>query len=268
MQSTEIQSQIDALRRRYSDIYTVISPPRCASTAFSRVFWEHPQVGWYSHEPFEVTYYQGAPLRKAVKKLEQPLPLDKIRLNCGNGRALLVKEMPYQVGEHFPLLASLATSSLIFLIRDPRLSIASRMRKKEAVGDDPVFPLVESGWQLLKSQIGYCRQREIPHLIVDAGDFRNRPVEVFGRVFKQLGLEFKSRMLNWRACRDVDLDNLEGRHRHLYERVLGSTGMAPEEEPIPPLESFPGKGGFRDHVAKSLGIYRMLRRRRLARAVP
>ena len=265
MQDRELPSDLAAIRERYSSIYAIISPPRCGSTAFSRVFWEHPELRYYCHEPFEVAYYDGAPLSAVVRKLEQPLHLDGVKLNAGSGggEALLVKEMPYQVGRHFPLLSSLATGPLIFLIRDPRLSIASRMGKKQEVGDDPVFPLVESGWQLLASQIRYCRQRGIGHIVVDAKEFRNQPSEVFARVFGELGLDFQAGMLNWRSCAGVNLDNLQGRHRHLYERVLASTGIEAEKKSIPPLEWFPKTRGFRDHVAESLKIYRELRRQSL-----
>lgn len=258
-------SQFAAIRERYSAVIAIVSPPRCCSTVFSRVLWEHPFVRYYSHEPFEITYYDGASLDEVILKLESPLDLDRIKFKAGSteGEGLVIKEMPYQVGSNFPLLASLATAPLIFLIRDPRLSIASRMGKKQEVGDDPVFPLVESGWELLRSQIRYCRQRGIRRIVVDSKEFLNQPAEIFSRIFEELGLPFQTGMLNWRSCVDVDLDNLGGRHRHLYERVLTSTGIESEEEAIHPLEWFPKTRGFRDHVADCLEIYQELRRQSL-----
>ena len=51
----------------------IVAPPRSASTAFSRVFWEQGSVAYYCHEPFEVTYFDEAPLGEVVAKLEAPL---------------------------------------------------------------------------------------------------------------------------------------------------------------------------------------------------
>ena len=41
----ELPEEFQALREQFPDIYTVVSPPRCASTAFGRVFWENPNIG-------------------------------------------------------------------------------------------------------------------------------------------------------------------------------------------------------------------------------
>lgn len=257
MQALELTPALRAIRDRHSEIYAIVSPPRCSSTAFARVFWEHPTVRFYRHEPFEVTYYEGRDLTDVVAKLEAPLDLDSLKATRGDehARALVIKEMPYQVGVRFPLLAALATKPLVFLMRDPRLSIASRMEKKREVGDDPIFPAIESGWELLRKQVNWCRAGSIPHLLVDSTDFRNRPLEVFPRLFEQFGLEFSPAMLEWQPCPDLELDNLGGRHRHLYGAVLQSTAIKPEEAVIPPLESFPEEQGWRDHVLRCLEIY-------------
>ena len=248
------------VRDRHARIYAIVSPPRCSSTAFARVFWEHPSVRFYRHEPFEVTYYEGRGLEAVVDKLEAPLDLNTLKATRGDehARALVIKEMPYQVGERFPLLAALATKPLVFLMRDPRLNIASRMAKKREVGDNPVFPSIESGWELLREQIEWCRAGSVPHVIVDSTDFRNQPLEVFPRLFERFGLEFSPAMLDWQPCPELELDNLGGRHRHLYGAVLESAGIKPDEMPIPPLESFPEDDGWRDHVVHCLEIYREL----------
>ena len=250
----------DAIARacsRYSDIYVIVSPPRCSSTAFARMFWEQPSVRYYCHEPFEVTYYMGEGLEAVAAQLESPLDLERLKSFSNNGdcRALVIKEMPYQVGDRFPLLAAMTRNPIVFLMRDPRLSIASRMRKKSQVGDDPIFPEIESGWELWRSQLEWCRNHDTPHLLVDSGDFRTYPESVFPQVFERLGLPFVASMLRWRPCPQVDLDNLGGSHRHLYREVLTSDGIKPDETPIPPLDSFPETDGWRDHVARCLAIY-------------
>jgi hypothetical protein len=167
--------------------------------------------------------------------------------------------MPYQVGKYFPMLVETAVKPIIFLIRDPRLNIASRIEKKEMVGDSYNFPLIETGWELIAQQISYCRSHNIPHMIVDSTDFRNHPTAVFRQIFGRLGLPFSEEILTWNPT-DVEIDNLDGEHRHLYERVLSSKGLQPATEFIPTLDMFPDDNKFRRHLRESIDIYRLLRR--------
>lgn len=243
----------------YSQVFVVLSPPRCGSTAFARMLWEHDLVRYYSHEPFELAYFDGAGLDTVADLLARPLDLCENYKERALGEGLVIKEMPYQVGARYGLLLSLATAPVVFLLRDPRLSIESRMRKRREVGEDPLYPLIESGWELLRGQIEHCRERSIPYLIVDSADFRARPQAVFPQVFERLGLSYSADILAWRSGGGIDLDNLDGRHRHLYRRVLRSRGIEPPVEDVPPLESFPEEGGWRDHVEWCMGVYEALR---------
>lgn len=131
---------------------------------------------------------------------------------------------------------------------------------KRLVGDNPLFPLVESGWELIQRQVRWCQMNEIDHVIVDSMDYRNQPAVIFEQLFARFQLPFSNRMLSWKPMADVDIDNLDGRHRHLYERVMGSAGIQPATEPIPELKSFPVDKGFREHVSQCIGIYEQLRR--------
>jgi hypothetical protein len=196
----------------------------------------------------------------AVDNIRNPLDLGDIKSTSRGklGRSLVIKEMPYQVGEHFPSLISLTRHPVIFLTRDPRLNISSRIAKKTEVGDNPLFPQVETGWELITSQIKYCKERDIPYLIVEARDFRNNPKDIFSQVFSKMGLPFHSSMLSWDSRPDVDIDNLGGDHHHLYQEVLSSTGMLPDTEAIPSLNSFPKENGYQDHVLACLKIYERL----------
>ena len=245
---------------RYDKIYVIVSPPRCSSTAFARVFWEQPSIGYYSHEPFEVTYYKNLDLSHVVNKLENPLVLKRLKnhKNSDLGEGLVIKEMSFQVGKNFALLAALTQEPIIFMLRDPRLNIASRMAKKQEQGDNPIFPFQESGWEFLLDQIEYCQQKNLPYIVVDATDFRNNPKVIFKQVFAKLKLPFDREMLSWRSCENVEIDNLDGQQSHWYERVLTSTNIQPATETIPAIDSFPTTGGFRDRVLQYLDIYKML----------
>ena len=271
-ESPVLPRQLAGIAKRHPRVHVIVAPPRSRSTALARVFWERPEVRYYCHEPFEVTYYRDEGLEEVAGKLADPLDLEQIKsLGRASGAdELVIKEMPYQVGSRFPVLAALATQPLVFLLRDPRLTIASRMAKKREGGESQFFPEIESGWTLLRSQIDWCRDQDIPHVLIDASDFRGQASEVLPLLFDRLGLTFDDDMLKWKACPDVDLDNLGGRHRHLYRRVLSSTGILAEESEPPPVASFPKPNGWREHVARCLEIYRGLadREERVALAVP
>ncbi|HXE44239.1 MAG TPA: hypothetical protein VN635_03480, partial [Conexibacter sp.] len=126
-----LRRRVTSIRARHSEVLVVLAPPRTASTALARILWNHTRVGWYSHEPFEPTYYRDAPAEQAFDLLDGPAPIAELnpsRAGGPSGTDLVVKEMTFQVGDAFPLLAALATRPIVVLIRDPRLTIASRMK--------------------------------------------------------------------------------------------------------------------------------------------
>ena len=256
-----LADQFLKIKQAYSEIFVIVAPPRSSSTALSRAFWEQPSVRYYAHEPFEIVYYQHREIGEVLPRLRTPLDLRKVKRHPGDGRGrdLVIKEMPYQVGDYFKYLISLTRRPVIFLIRDPRLNISSRMRKKIEVGDSPLFPLIESGWVLLDAQIEYCRRNGLPFMLIDSGDFRRYPELVFEKFFKAIGLPFSPEYLKWHALPGFDLDNLEGSHTHLYTGVLESEGVTADTDPLPELTYFPESGGFRDHVIECLAIYHRLR---------
>lgn len=237
----------------YDEVFVVVSPPRCGSTAFARVLWRNPRIGYYSHEPFEVTYFDDESLDAVAAKLRAPIDLAAVT-GAEHGAGLLIKEMPYQVGEHFTGLMTLATRPLVFLARDPRLSIASRIRKKRLAGADPDFPKIETGWQLLAAQVRLARDAGVDYVVVDATDFRTHPESVFAQVAAALDVPWGPQMLKWKPRIGLPIDNLGGRHDHLYRRVLASTGIEPPTEEVPDLAWFP-QGSWRRHVRECLGIY-------------
>ncbi|MCP5070685.1 MAG: hypothetical protein GY946_29330, partial [bacterium] len=159
---------MNRVKERHDRIVVIISPARCGSTPLSRVFWEHPALRYYSHEPFEVTYFDGEPYEVAVEKLESAI--DLLPLKSGEqaelGNGLVVKEMPYQVGDRAPDLISLSTGPVVFLLRDPLLAVHSRYRKKREVNADGVSPGVETGFVPPSAQTAHCKQHGIPYLVV------------------------------------------------------------------------------------------------------
>ena len=246
------------LRERHGEVYVLIGPPRTASTAVSRILWNHPTVGWYAHEPFEPTWYQGAGVERAEELLDAPDAVGALG-GRGAGRALVVKEMTFQVGDAFPLLAELATRPLVFLIRDPRLTIASRMEVLRRSGRPEVFPLRESGWEDLARQLAYARREQISHVVVDSSDLRARPDAVVPALLERLGLSFAPDLLAWRASEASGLSAVSGAEDPFYQRVLDSQGIEPPAERIPDLTEFPSDGDFRQHVSECVTQYEELR---------
>jgi hypothetical protein len=250
------------LRERHGEIYAIVAPPRTASTALARILWNHEAVGFYSHEPFEATWYEGAGPESAAELLTAPEPVDRLapaRPGRGVGRALVVKEMTFQVGDAFPLLAGLATRPIVFLIREPRLCIASRMRVLEASGRPQVFPLRESGWDDLRRQLEHVRREGIEHVVVDSGDLRADPDAVAPPLLERLGLSWTPSLLSWGASEATGLSSVSGPDDPFYRQVLESRGLEPDTERAPELDEVPAQDGFRDHVAACVEQYEALR---------
>jgi hypothetical protein len=249
----------EQLRERHGEVYAIVAPPRTASTALARILWNHERVGFYSHEPFEATWYEGVGVERAAELLDAPERVADLG-GRGAGRALVVKEMTFQVGDAFPLLAALATRPIVFVIRDPRLTIASRMKVLRRSGRPAAFPLRESGWEDLARQLAHVQRERIEHLIVDSGDLRRAPEAVVPPLLERLGLTSAPDLLRWESSRATGLSSVSGAEDPFYQRVLDSRGLEPPAERIPALAEFPAEGGFRQHVAKCVAQYEELRR--------
>ncbi len=254
----EIISFAERLRNKHKKIIVILSPPRCASTALARFFWHQPDFRYYAHEPYETVYYEGDTSDTAQGHLLNPIDLVEMYSSQPKGNGLIIKEMPYQVSQYFSDLISLATLPLIFLIRDPRLNIKSRIDKRIQAKQSIDFPFIETGWELINWQIEQCVIRGVDFVIVEASEMRNNPNEIFSNLSHKLKLPFSPEMLRWQQALQINLDNLNSKHSHLYERVLSSIGIEPAIEPIPNIETFSTESGLRNHVLEALNIYNKL----------
>ncbi len=241
--------------KRYRDVYIIVAPPRSSSTALARAFSRSPSIDYYCHEPFDKCYHYSGDYDSVLEALEKPLVVTDGRPGPALESGLLIKEMTFQVGSDFPTLASLTAHPIVFIIRDPRLCISSRMRKLQKSGDDPLFPAVESGWADLARQIRFCDEMRIRYLVVDSADFRSNPAEIFPSLFRCVGLSFSTEYLSWEPMGDAALGALGDRQRHWYRRILDSTGIECDTDPIPPFDFFPDTNGFRGHVEFCHDVY-------------
>jgi hypothetical protein len=114
------------LRRRHHNVILILAPPRTGSTALARALWMHPAVGWYVHEPFDTFHHRGCASAWA-DALIHPHATADLDPAARGGHALLVKEMSFQPGAMLPaVLEQLPTETVILLVADPRVSVASR----------------------------------------------------------------------------------------------------------------------------------------------
>jgi hypothetical protein len=248
---TLARSDIDEVCREYDGVHLIISPPRTSSTALARVFLEHRSVGAYCHEPFDRHYHHREGLESVFHSLSDPL-------RKGSGRRLVIKEMTFQLGKHLRELRWITGYPIVFLIRDPRLSIASRMAKRVEGGQDAEFKAIESGWDDLSEQVSFCDMAEVPYIILDSTDLRNDPQSTLSRLLPRFELEFRPEMLNWTPLNVERFGRLSGTQDHWYRRVLESKALEPAVEKVPDLESF--SDAMRDQVERALELYLALRR--------
>lgn len=238
------------VREDYEDIFIILAPPRSSSTALARVFWEQPSVGYYLHEPFDLTYHKDAGLDEVLAAFHNPIELGD------SGKGLVIKEMTFQVGDYFRFLVELTRNPIVFIISDPRSSSWSRMMKRRQGGQDSVFPEKESGWDDLQRQILDCKTSGVPYSLLDSTSFRNRPESVLPELFEKLGLPYSSEMLHWDQRGDLNLGNLGDEQKHWYQRVLESTELQPSKSTPPSIDVFPEE--LRPGLEKSLSTYQRI----------
>lgn len=244
---------LQEIKDKYQDIYIILSPPRCSSTAFSRVFWEHPAIGYYCHEPFDAVYHKRFSLEYALNTINYPMNLTKVKESSIVGTNLVVKAMTFQVGKYFNLLINLTKKPIIFLIRDPRLSILSRVKMLKQGRNDSDFPITEAGWIDLNYQINHCQESNVPFLIVDSQDFRGYPEIVFQEVFHKLEIPFSKSMLSWKDAGNINLGNLGDAQKHWYYKALSSINMKPENDITLEVDLLSKQ--MKDHISACLEIY-------------
>jgi hypothetical protein len=255
MSSTQARDSLrSSLRARFEPIAVILSPPRCGSTVLGWSLWHHPVFRGYLHEPYDRVYYDGElPSSRAV--------LDSVLERArtpGSGRGLVIKEMTFQVADRAPELVEAATMPVIFLIRDPRLSVSSRMCCREDGGEVASFSEREAGWQDLVATREDLRRVGRDYVVLDISDVRRDPAAVLAVLCERLGLVPDSRMLSWQPSSGLRLGRLDGRQDDWYRRVLASTGFQRPNETVPDQEYFRARRML-DVVMACLPLYRQAR---------
>jgi hypothetical protein len=183
---------------------------------------------------------------------------------------LLIKEMSFQLSTNqLDLVTGIATGPLIFVMCDPRLSTASRLRIVRELYGAETFPPFESGWQSLHGQLEFCRQRDILYALVDSDDLRADPAGMTDALMTATGFPPEARLDAWSPRPGLQLCSpevgalmSEARRTDdpFYRKVLGSTGIQPRGHVDWERENaLISAAGLSDDVEKWLRCYQEMR---------
>ena len=278
MKPARREEALESLEKFLSNVrpLLLVSPPRSASTALARSLLNHSQVGPYIHEPCDLYCHRSAPVSSILERLEAGLTTT----------SLLIKEMTFQLGtgEVGDCFLRNAQGPLVFLIREPALTIESRLRvvlgdlsrledtpdsKRELIQQaveardyssldeivtDSIFPLHYTGWTDLAIQLKRCREQQIDYRIVKASDFRSRPEACLRELCSGWQLRFEENMLDWSSRDGLALGGL-GEQGAWYHRVTQSAGVEPETEVAISRDQLPAR--FSEHLPLAANVYAM-----------
>ncbi|MEM8961574.1 MAG: hypothetical protein AAGD38_08860 [Acidobacteriota bacterium] len=256
--------------------YLILAPPRSGSTALARALLGHAEIGPYIHEPWDRYAHKGGGVESILERLGEH------RDRTG----ILIKEMTFQLGDGpvGRVLLETARPPFVVLIRDPRRTLESRIRRvlRDLVREDrlnaddrarvdtaieasdfstlddvltpEVFPERFTGWADLDKQIASCRQ-ELDFVVVRAETFRADPRSVLEPLCQRWELEVEPGMLDWGSSSSIDVGALP-EQAAWYRQVLASTRVRPEDAPIRSREAFPVR--FREPLDHAVVLYENL----------
>ncbi|MFE0116820.1 hypothetical protein ACFWZA_01840 [[Kitasatospora] papulosa] len=236
----------------------VLSPPRSCSTLIARMLWQHPALTRYAMEPFDAVGTGEVSSEDALRAAATGRPLSALvdGKECGSmGDGLLIKEITYQADPYFEALLGLTARPVLFAMRDPRMTVRSRMRKFREGGLPAIFPTEETGWRALHRQVGVCASRGIPYALVDGTLLQSDPARMAPLVFQTLNLDFSESLLSWQPVTAAEFGVGQGAHDYFFDQAMDSRGIDPPRDETPDLESFPLEGGLRAHVRECLQWY-------------
>ncbi len=201
--------------------------PRSMSTAIERIMRERGDCTVF-HEPFLADYY----LHRAIRKMPMldddtgmPQDYESVRamlLQAGKTAPIFFKDMSYYVVPRIFEDAEFAGRLCnVFLIRDPRRSIASYYKL------DPGLTLPEIGieaqWQ------HFCFLRDAfgePPMVIEAEAVAADPKSVIGRLWDFAGLSFVPEAFEWNAAKVPEgWEYVQGWHRD----AVASTGIRKDD---------------------------------------
>ena len=227
------------------------SHPRSMSTSVERSFRERGDCQCH-HEPFMYYHYlvkTGAPYPGFDHEDDRPRELMDIAAmvtapphtspqnsphasshsshkgQTGDHDYVFFKDMSYYIADELDqLMPIMRQITSVFLIRDPRLSIASYAKLDDHFSCEEVG--IADQWR------HYCALAEagLPLLVVDAHQIAANPSQVMGQIWDFCGMPFKPEALSWPAgALPSDWEQAKTWHAS----SLNSTGFAPPDQRDP-----------------------------------
>ena len=233
--------------------------PRSMSTATERIMRERGDCTVF-HEPFLVDYY----LHRAIRQL--PLleedktkardydAVRKLLLDAAETTPVFFKDMSYYVVPRIyddPAFARRIEN--IFLIRDPRLSIASFAKL------DPDFSRVEVGLEAQWEHYGFLSDTlGLDPVVIEAEAVAEDPERVVGNLWQRIGWPHVAGAFQWQATSTPDdWQYVAGWHKD----AVASTGIQRDDrDPQAVFDKAAEKiPHLRDYLAHHLEFYERLR---------
>ena len=178
----------------------VWSHPRSMSTSIERCFRERGDCRCH-HEPFMYCYYLerlGQPYPNFNPEDKRPRRWQDIagmltsRPDTDEKPHIFFKDMSYYIDDlHDELADFIAATVSIFLIRDPRFTLASYHRL------DPAFSLAEGGLESQWRHLATLQRRKLPFMVIEAETISADPASAVRAMCEFAGIPFIADALTW-----------------------------------------------------------------------
>lgn len=252
-ETAEITSLLTKEFSSYSQVCIIVSTPRSCSTALAKALCNHKYATHYYHEPFD-TFYRNKSLTQFKKNIDDPIAINSLTSSEWVKKYAIVKEMSFQVENHFQLLATATKLPIIFLIRDPRAAIHSRLKLMGST----TFPFCESGWDDIMKQIHFCQSNEVDYIICDGSYLRSKPKKVLSSLCQRLEMPFLNSMLDWSFTLNQRLGHIWGAQASWYFEVQNSSHFSKESSGVVALNQITSDHRMQNHIQHCFNCYNKL----------
>ncbi|MCP4755058.1 MAG: hypothetical protein GY866_29620 [Proteobacteria bacterium] len=253
--------------------HVIVAPPRTASTSVARCLYNHSSIHSYIHEPCGEYYHKKTGIGSILTQLNGKRPTPP---------GTLIKCMTFQMGKGEVANSFLknAVCPPLFLLRDPKLAIESRIRRilLDLLAADPPshearqiqwsldeqnyrtvdgfisdsnFSSDQTGWPTLAGQLEYCTSSDLRFFLLETDLMRKSPERNLTQVCKVWNMDYESGMLKWKN--EPFPKGVLPEQKAWYKRVSSAQGIEPPTERSIPPERFPDK--LKAQVEVSIGIY-------------
>lgn len=130
MDNTHFEKLKKLVEAERLEIYIIIAPPRANSSVIEHALGNSPDVEHECHEPFLMARHKGFDPDHGYKQIYECIGGQNFE-DSEERTSIIVKEMSHWIGknEEYKRLALLTTKPILALIRNPLLTVESRIRR-------------------------------------------------------------------------------------------------------------------------------------------